>query len=52
MEHQLVLIEQVGAEAGAAEEPDWRLDEETKDTGRRGLAAARQALRLAAGRAA
>jgi hypothetical protein len=28
-------------------EPDWRLDEATKQTGREGIAQAREALRLA-----
>ena len=36
MEKQLVLIEEPGR--------DWRLDEETRRTGRRGLEAARHAL--------
>lgn len=39
MERQLVLIEH--------DETDWRLDELTREAGRRGLAAAREALRQA-----
>ncbi len=35
MERQLVLLEQ---------EPDWRLDEHTREVGRAGLAEARKAL--------
>ncbi|MGH9117092.1 MAG: hypothetical protein ACRD0A_04215 [Acidimicrobiales bacterium] len=38
MERQLTLIEAP---------PDWRLDDETKEIGRDGIAQARQALRLA-----
>lgn len=37
MERQLLLIE--------LDEADWRLDEETREVGRRGIAAARHALR-------
>ena len=40
MERQLVLIEERGA--------DYRLDERTREIGRRGIAAAREALRKAA----
>jgi hypothetical protein len=43
MERQLVLLEQ---------EPDWRLDAQTREVGRAGLAMARAALRAAAERAA
>ena len=39
MERQLVLMEAVGH--------DWSLDEETRQTGRRGVEQAREALRLA-----
>jgi hypothetical protein len=39
MERQLVLIEDSGA--------DYRLDERTREVGRRGVAAAREALRKA-----
>ena len=39
MERQLVLIEERGA--------DYRLDERTREIGRRGIAAAREALRRA-----
>jgi hypothetical protein len=39
MERQLVLIEQ---------EPDWRLDDHTREVGRAGVAQARAALRAAA----
>jgi len=39
MERQLVLIEERGA--------DYRLDERTREIGRRGVAAARDALRKA-----
>jgi hypothetical protein len=41
---QLTLIEVIPS--------DWRLDEHTKDVGRKGIAAARQALEQAARRAA
>jgi hypothetical protein len=44
MERQLVLIEERGA--------DYRLDERTREIGRRGIAAAREALRKAAESAA
>lgn len=47
MSRQLVLIPASGA--------DWRLDERTRETGRKGVARAREVLRLAdeqAGRAA
>ena len=44
MNMQLVLIDDSKA--------DWRLDDKTKDTGRRGLAEARAALQKAAQRAA
>ena len=40
MELQLVLIEERGA--------DYRLDDRTREIGRRGIAAAREALRKAA----
>lgn len=40
MERQLVLIEERGT--------DYRLDERTREIGRRGVAAAREALRNAA----
>lgn len=40
MERQLVLIEERGA--------DYQLDERTREIGRRGVAAAREALRKAA----
>ena len=40
MERQLVLIEERGA--------DYRLDERTREIGRRGIAAAREALRKSA----
>jgi len=40
MERQLVLLEDVPRE--------WRLDERTRELGRRGVAAAREALRQAA----
>ena len=40
MERQLVLIEERGA--------DYRLDDRTREIGRRGIAAAREALRRAA----
>jgi hypothetical protein len=40
MERQLVLIEERGA--------DYRLDERTREIGRRGIEAARAALRIAA----
>ena len=40
MERQLVLIEERGA--------DYRLDDRTREIGRRGIAAAREALRKAA----
>jgi len=40
MERQLVLIEERGS--------DYRLDERTREIGRRGVAAAREALRNAA----
>lgn len=40
MDRQLVLIEERGA--------DYRLDERTREIGRRGIAAAREALRKAA----
>ncbi|MGH9065512.1 MAG: hypothetical protein ACRDZQ_16260 [Acidimicrobiales bacterium] len=43
MERQLVLIE--------TDERDWRLDEPTRDAGRRGIEAAREALRKAAAQA-
>jgi hypothetical protein len=43
MERQLVLIEERGA--------DYRLDERTREIGRLGVAAARQALRKAASEA-
>jgi hypothetical protein len=43
MERQLVLLEQ---------EPEWRLDEHTREVGRAGLAKARAALREAAQRSA
>jgi hypothetical protein len=43
MERQLALLEP---------EPDWRLDEQTREVGRAGVAQARAALRAAAGRAA
>ena len=39
MSGQLVLIPTTGA--------DWRLDERTRETGRKGVAAAREVLRLA-----
>lgn len=42
MATQLVLIE--------ASDYDWKLDERTRETGRRGIAAAREALRRAAER--
>ena len=42
MERQLVLLEQ---------EPEWHIDEHTRDIGRAGLAEARQALRSALHRA-
>ena len=38
MERQLVLLEQ---------EPEWRIDEQTRDVGRAGIAEARAALRSA-----
>jgi len=41
MERQLVLLEQ---------EPDWHLDEHTREVGRAGLAQAREAMRAAAQR--
>ena len=44
MERQLVLIEERGA--------DYQLDERTREIGRRGVAAAREALRKAHGSAA
>ena len=44
MERQLVLIEERGA--------DYRLDERTREIGRRGIAAAREALRKSASVAA
>ena len=34
------------------DEPEWRLDDRTREVGRRGIAAARARLRSAAGRAA
>jgi len=43
MSGQLVLIPTTGA--------DWRLDEHTRETGRKGVAAAREVLRLADERA-
>ena len=43
MSGQLVLIHTTGA--------DWRLDERTRETGRKGVAAAREVLRLADERA-
>lgn len=43
MERQLALLE---------ERPDWRLDEETRQVGREGLAAARASLQEARRRAA
>jgi hypothetical protein len=42
MERQLVLLEH---------EPEWRIDEETRDVGRAGVAEARAALRSALRRA-
>ncbi len=44
MEEQLVLIE--------APEPEWRLDERTREAGRRGVEQAREALKEAARRRA
>jgi len=39
MERQLTLL--------TGERPEWRLDDETRETGKRGVAAARAALREA-----
>ena len=44
MEEQLVLIE--------GPEPEWRLDERTREAGRRGVEQAREALREASRRRA
>ena len=44
MERQLPLLD--------LERPEWRLDERTREVGRQGLAAAREALRRGSERAA
>ena len=44
MERQLILIEE--------RQPDWRLDEHTREVGRAGVAQARAALREALAKAA
>jgi hypothetical protein len=48
MNDQLALLEE---DAGAAE-PAWELDDHTREVGRRGVAAARHALRQVAARRA
>lgn len=49
MNDQLVLLDD---EEEAARQAAWRLDEHTREIGRRGVALAREALRQAAARAA
>jgi hypothetical protein len=49
MDRQLTLLQHSG---DAAPDADWRLDEHTKEVGRQGLAAARQALAQARKRVA
>ena len=48
MDNQLALLPDVSDE----DEPSWELDDHTRDIGRQGLAAARQALRQACARQA
>lgn len=48
MNDQLVLLDDDDDEG----QPSWRLDEHTRDIGRRGVALAREALRQATRRAA